>query len=105
MGIIGHGGAGIVLKAHDTRLNRYVALKVLLPALAHNSSARRRFERESRAVAAISDAHVIPIYAVDVFNDHPYLAMQYVGGTSLQQRIDRQGPLQIAEVVRIATKC
>ncbi len=104
IGIVGVGGAGIVLKAFDARLNRFVAIKTLLPALAHSVLARRRFERESRAVAAITHQHVVPIYAVDSYNDHPYIAMQYVAGQSLQRRLDEQGPLQPIEAVRIAAQ-
>ena len=104
IGIIGYGGAGVVLKAHDVRLNRYVAIKVLLPALAHNAAARKRFERESRAVAAITHQNVVPIYAVHTYNDLPYIVMQYVAGISLQQRIDANGSLHVIEIVRIAAQ-
>lgn len=102
IGIIGYGGAGVVLRAHDSRLNRPVAIKALLPALAHNPMARRRFERESRAVAAIVHQNVVPIYTVDIYNDHPYIAMQFVAGRSLQQRIDKEGALAVSQIVRIA---
>lgn len=104
IGVVGYGGAGVVLRGHDIRLNRPVAIKALLPALAHNPLARRRFERESRAAAAITHQNVVPIYAVDTYNDHPYIAMYYVGGQSLQQRLDKFGPLQVAEIVRIASQ-
>jgi serine/threonine protein kinase len=104
IGVVGYGGAGVVLKAHDNRLNRPVAIKVLLPALAHNPLARKRFERESRAVAAITHPNVVPIYAVDAFNGHPYIVMQYIAGQSLQQRIDAQGPLEPEEIIRIAAQ-
>jgi serine/threonine-protein kinase len=64
-GVIGRGGNGIVLKAFEPRLNRFVAIKVLAPAMASSAAARRRFEREGRAIAAVSHEHVVPIYAVD----------------------------------------
>src|SRR6185436_4940175 len=64
-GIIGRGSTGVVLKALEPRLNRFVAIKVLLPALAANGAARQRFEREGQAIAAVSHEHVVPIYAVD----------------------------------------
>ena len=101
-GIIGVGGTGIVLKAFDAKLNRYVAIKVLAPNFASNASARARFEREGKAVAAVSHDHVVPVHAVDEFRGLPYLVMQYVPGKSLQQRIDSEGPLAIKEIVRIA---
>lgn len=104
VGIVGVGGAGIVLKAFDGRLNRFVAIKTLLPGLAHSAVARRRFERESQAVAAITHQNVVPIYAVDSYNGLPYLAMHYVAGQSLQRRLDERGPLQPTEIVRIAAQ-
>ena len=100
-GVIGHGGTGIVLKAFDGRLSRYVAIKVLAPSFARIGSARRRFEREGKAVAAVSHDHVVPVHAVDEFQGLPYLVMQYVPGKSLQQRIDSEGPLDTKEIVRI----
>lgn len=100
--LIGSGGMGIVLKAHDTELNRPVAIKILAPYLAENTAARQRFAREARAAAAVVDDHVVPIYNVETDGGEiPFLVMQYVAGGSLQQRIDRQGPLEVAEVLRI----
>ncbi len=104
VGLIGVGGAGIVLKAFDARLHRFVAIKTLLPALASSVLARRRFERESRAVAAISHENVVPIYAVDAHNGHPYIAMHYVDGQSLQRRLHEHGPLEPLEIARLAAQ-
>ncbi|MHC4375737.1 MAG: zf-HC2 domain-containing protein, partial [Planctomycetota bacterium] len=64
-GLIGRGTTGLVLKAHEPRLGRYVALKLMLPGVNANGSARQRFEREGRAVAAVSHEHVVPVHAVD----------------------------------------
>lgn len=100
-GIVGRGSTGIVLKAFETRLNRFVAIKVLAPNFASNGSARARFEREAKAVAAVAHEHVVPIFAVDEFRNLPYLVMQYAGGGSLQQRIDAKGPLDSCEIARI----
>ncbi len=104
VGLIGVGGAGIVLKAFDARLHRFVAIKTLLPALASSVLARRRFERESRAVAAISHENVVPIYAVDTHNGHPYIAMHYVDGQSLQRRLHEHGPLEPLEIARLGAQ-
>jgi serine/threonine protein kinase len=104
LGIVGAGGAGIVLKAFDGRLNRLFALKVLLPSLTHHAAARRRFEREARAAAAVVHPNVVSIFAVDTFQGHPYLAMHYVGGRSLQQRLDAEGPLSPLETTRLAAQ-
>src|SRR5262245_3681053 len=63
--MIGRGGMGIVLKAHDTKLDRIVAVKVMAPQLASSAAARRRFTREAKAAAAVRDEHVIDIHAVE----------------------------------------
>ena len=98
---IGEGGIGIVYKAVDRRLNRVVAVKVLALALASSPVARRRFIREAQAAAAVCHEHVVTIHAVDEADGLPYLVMQYVAGQSLQDKIDRAGPLGLKEVLRI----
>jgi len=98
--VLGKGGFGIVLKAFDEKLHRLVAIKVLGPQLAGNATARRRFVREARAAAAVSNEHVIGVYAVDE-QPIPYLVMEYVPGRSLQQKLDETGPLELKEVLRI----
>lgn len=100
--IIGRGGMGIVLKGYDHELNRWVAIKVLGPQYAENGAARRRFAREAQAAAAVVHPHVIGIHAVDAAHQPPYFVMPFVPGESLQQRIDRVGPLDVADVLRIA---
>jgi WD40 repeat protein len=99
--VIGRGGMGIVLRAVDEALHRTVAIKVLAPQLAAGAAARMRFTREARAAAAVRDLHVVGIYAVEEDNGLPYLVMEYVAGQSLQQRLDRDGPLGLSEVLRI----
>jgi hypothetical protein len=98
---VGRGGMGVVLKAFDPSLHRVVAIKVLAPQLATSGVARKRFLREARAAAAVSHDHIVTIYAVDEANGLPYLVMQYVAGQSLQDRIDAEGPLEPAEILRI----
>jgi serine/threonine-protein kinase len=100
-GVIGRGGMGIVLKGFDPALNRFVAIKVLAPELATSGAARRRFAREAKAAAAVVHEHVIAIHSVDASGTLPYLVMPYVAGESLQERIDRVGPLEPIEVLRI----
>ena len=99
--LIGSGGMGVVFKAHDIDLNRPVAIKLLAPHLANSGVARKRFTREARAAAAVVDDHVVPIYNVETDDEHSYLVMKYINGGSLQQRIDRDGPLEVCEVLRI----
>lgn len=99
--LIGSGGMGIVFKAFDTELNRPVAIKILAPYLANNGSAKKRFAREARAAAGVVDDHVVPIHNVESENEPPFLVMQYVAGGSLQEKLDRDGPLAPCEVLRI----
>jgi hypothetical protein len=102
--VVGRGGMGVVLKAFDEALQRVVAIKVMAPQLATGAAARQRFVREARAAAAIRDEHVIDIHAVGEANGLPYLVMEYVAGLSLQERLDRSGPLEPKEVLRIGAQ-
>ena len=99
--VIGRGGMGLVLKGLDPVLRRVVAIKVLVPELSYLGSARLRFAREARAAASVAHEHVVAIHAVDSAKGLPYLVMQYVAGKSLQQRIERSGPLAVQEILRI----
>lgn len=101
---IGRGGMGVVLKALDPKLHRVVAIKVLAPQLAVSGSARKRFTREARAAAAVAHDHVVTIHAVDEFKSLPYLVMQFVPGSSLQQKISADGPLPTADILRIGAQ-
>ena len=102
--VIGRGGMGVVLKGHDARLNRVVAINVLSSALASDPMARKRFLREARAVASISHPHVITIHAVAGNGDPPYLVMEFVDGASLQQKLNRDGALPLVEIVRVGAQ-
>ena len=99
--VIGRGGMGIVLRAFDEQLHRVVAVKVLAPHALANGAARQRFVREARAAAAVRDEHVVGIHAVDEGSEAPYLVMEYIAGVSLQDRLDRGGPLEVKEILRI----
>jgi len=101
VGLIGRGGTGIVLKAFERSLNRYVAIKVLAPHLATSGAARKRFAREAQAAAAVVHEHIVPIYAVDEHQGLPYLVMRYVPGRSLQERLAQRGMLELPAVLRI----
>ncbi|MCA9102325.1 MAG: serine/threonine protein kinase, partial [Planctomycetales bacterium] len=74
--LIGAGGMGVVLKAHDSELNRPVAIKVLAAHLAHVGAARERFAREGRAAAAVVHEHVVAIHNVETDGRVPLLVMQ-----------------------------
>lgn len=99
--VIGQGGMGIVLKALDPQLHRLVAIKVLAASIAGSRTARSRFTREAQAAASVSHDHIVPVHGVHETAGLPYLVMQYVAGESLQARLDRTGPLEVEEIVRI----
>lgn len=101
--VIGRGGMGVVLRAFDETLRRVVAVKVLAAPLAADGTARKRFAREAQAAASVSHDHVVTVHAVED-GPPPYMVMQYVAGVSLQQRLDREGPLPLEDVVRIGTQ-
>lgn len=100
-GVLGRGGMGVVLKARDLQLSRYVAIKVLGPQWAASELARRRFVREAEAAAAVVHPNVIAIHQVQAHGRLPFLVMSLVPGESLQQRLASRGPLELVEVLRI----
>lgn len=101
IGIVGSGAMGVVLKAVDPTLDRVVALKVMNPTLASCGTARFRFTREAKAAAVVLHPNVIAIHGVSTNQELPFLAMPYVSGPSLQQRLNAQGPLELIEILRI----
>jgi WD40 repeat protein/serine/threonine protein kinase len=99
--VLGAGGMGVVFQAEDYQLQRLVALKVMKPTLAASDSARQRFLREARTTAAIEHDHIITIYQVGEYRGVPFLAMPFLKGETLDDRIRREGKLPLAEVLRI----
>lgn len=102
--VLGQGGMGVVYKVRDRALDRLVAIKVVAPGMILGAAARRRFDREARAAAAVSHEHIVAIHHVDEVRGHPYLVMQYIAGGSLQDRLDASGPMEIKEILRIGTQ-
>jgi serine/threonine protein kinase len=98
--VLGRGGFGIVFRAFDETLQRVVALKVMAPQLAATSPARKRFLREARSSAQVRHENVVHVYEV-AEQPLPYLAMEFIPGETLQQKLDRSGPLDVPEVLRI----
>ncbi len=99
--VIGQGGMGVVLKARDPELQRFLAVKLLSPMLSHVGTARQRFLREAQAAAAVVHPNIVPIYAVSAERKLPYLVMPYVGGGNLQQWLDNQGALSLDRTLSI----
>jgi formylglycine-generating enzyme required for sulfatase activity/serine/threonine protein kinase len=98
--ILGRGAFGIVAKAFDEKLHRVVAIKLMNPELAATSPPRKRFLREARTAAAVTHENIVAIHAVEE-EPIPYLVMEYIPGQTLQQRMDTQGPLDLAEILRV----
>jgi len=99
---IGQGGMAVVFRAHDERLERTVALKILAPALAADEAFRQRFIRESRAAAAVDDPHIIPVFEAGEASGVLFIAMRYVRGGDVRSLVSRFGPLppgRVAEIV------
>jgi serine/threonine-protein kinase len=103
-GRLGRGGMGVVLKAFDPSLGRGVAIKVLAPHLARQETSRKRFHREARAAAAVRHEHVVTVHAVGEARGLPYLVMEHVEGVSLQEHLDRHGPLPLPEILHLGTE-
>ncbi|HEX9417193.1 MAG TPA: serine/threonine-protein kinase [Gaiellaceae bacterium] len=91
--LIGHGGMSIVYRAQHLKLERTVALKLLMPELSEDESFRERFMRESRLAAALDHPNVIPIYEAGDQDGVFYIAMRYVGGSTLKALLESEGPL------------
>src|ERR1022692_677200 len=99
---IGQGGMAVVFRAHDERLDRRVALKILAPALAADEAFRQRFIRESRAAAAVDDPHIIPVFEAGEASGVLFIAMRYVRGGDVRSLVTQSGSLppgRVAEIV------
>jgi serine/threonine protein kinase len=101
LAILGQGGMGVVFRAEDLQLKRSVALKAMRPALIGNDMQRQRFLREAQAMAAVKHDHVVTIYQVDQDHGVPYLAMEFLEGETLEERLQREVKLAMPEVLRI----
>src|SRR6266516_3706671 len=98
--LIGRGGMSVVYLAEHLRLRRKVALKILAPELAENTSFRDRFIRESQLAAGLDHPNVIPVYDAGETDGVLYIAMRFVRGTDLAHVL-RDGPLELMDTVRV----
>ena len=100
---IGRGGMGVVHLARDTRLDRDVAIKELPELFAQDPARLERFEREAKALAALSHVNLAGIYGVEEQDGARYLVLEYVEGETLADRLDR-GPLPLDEALELAVQ-
>src|SRR6202162_6389032 len=100
LGPLGAGGMGEVYRAHDTRLGRDVAIKVLPEAFARDPARAARFEREARLLAAINHPAIAAIYGGEEFDSLRCIILELVDGETLSERLAR-GPLSLEETVAL----
>ncbi|MGW0820148.1 serine/threonine-protein kinase [Streptomyces sp. NPDC002845] len=97
---LGRGGMGTVWRARDTVLHREVALKAVRPDAEASAAVRERVMREARALARLSDPHVVTVHQIIEDDPHPWIVMELVPGVSLERRL-ADGPLTPAEAARL----
>jgi serine/threonine protein kinase len=100
---LGEGGMGVVYKAHDTHLDRLVALKVLPPEKVADLERKRRFVQEAKAASALNHPNIVTIHDIDEADGVHFIAMEFVDGNTLDQLIPRHG-MRLSEVLRIAVR-
>jgi predicted Ser/Thr protein kinase len=98
--LLGRGGMGEVWRAHDTAIDRVVALKLLLPHYAKDPDFEKRFRREAHAAARLDDPHVVPIYDVGELDGRLYVTMRLIDGVDLQTLLTT-GPLDTGRAVYV----
>jgi serine/threonine-protein kinase len=101
LGLLGRGGMGQVFRAHDSKLNRDVALKVLPRAYELDPDRLARFRREAQALAALNHPHIAAIYGIEESHRRQALVLELVDGDTLAERIDK-GPLPVVEALNLA---
>ncbi|PYU25833.1 MAG: hypothetical protein DMG32_11215 [Acidobacteria bacterium] len=101
---IGAGGMGEVYQAHDTKLGRDVAIKVLPEAFAHDPERLSRFQREAKMLASLNHPNIATIYGLEQSNGTHYLLMELVSGETLAERAKREGPVPIEEALKISVQ-
>ena len=99
---IGAGGMGEVYQAHDTKLGRDVAIKVLPEAFAHDPERLSRFQREAKMLAALNHPNIATIHGLEQSGSTSYLVMELVSGETLAERVKRDGAVPIEEALAIA---
>src|ERR1700757_3698315 len=101
--ILGRGGMGVVYKARDTHLDRFVALKVLPPEKVADPERKRRFVQEAKAASALNHRNIITIHDINHENVLDFIAMEFVNGKTLDQLLGRRG-FRLSEVLKSAVE-
>src|SRR5262245_11129757 len=100
---LGEGGMGVVYKARDTRLDRFVAIKVLPADKVANANRRQRFVQEAKAASSLSHPNIITVHDIAHENGADFMVMEYVQGKTLDQLIPRKG-MRLSEALRISVQ-
>jgi eukaryotic-like serine/threonine-protein kinase len=100
---IGSGGMGEVYRAHDTRLDREVAIKVLPESVTSNPDRLHRFEQEARAAAALNHPNILAVYQMATHDGVSYLVSELLEGETLRERL-RRGPLPVRKAIDYAVQ-